>query len=512
MIITRRQQMLSNEIHKYDLPAIVDFMMEDKEEAELWKMLNLQFTYSRVKNHSDVTKYKHLFQPAPETDEDYLKIHKDKKKFLHSFEPFTDNDVAIIEKTMDSIKSVIKIDWKEVSDEDYAIESGNIRLFKSVLFYGNILAKVQGFVDHVKTDDGKTFCYLSLNTRDCNLAKERKVEITDNNKVVEAARHELSHVLGLGHSFEQPFDSKRFTVMSYKKSSLDLPSTLMLYDILTFQAYYGANNETNKENTYYNFEDYKDARKEQCIWDAGGSDTVDFSQESFNILDIRDGEFSKCSLDNNLSFAYTTKIENVTSYKHGQSILFLNQEDNVINTFDGNNALYFSDKNIQVDINHENPFERVKQRVLCKGWGNDILYSNRDQYDGQDLIVLDVSNPMALRFNVKGNNLLITNLTLNRKTKEKFMSSLFIANFMEHTDKYMFLVRTKSEKQTGLCKNKYHNTYYQNAQNLIKNNKPNIKLNKNTVQKISEYDEKVAFVNKTKVVERNSYLPLVIGM
>lgn len=509
-------------IHKYDLPAIVDFMMKYKKEAELWKMINLQFTYSRVKKQSDMSEFKDDFKPAPKTDEDYERIHKNKEEFLHSFEAFTDYEIAIIEKAMDSIKKVIKIDWKEVDDEESSKKAGNIRLFKSVYFYKSILSNVSGYIDHINVSDDQVFSYFSLNTKECNLSKKNNEEITDNHDVVDTARHELGHVLGLGHTFGQPFDEERYTMMSYDKPAFNAHSGLMVYDILTLQAYYGANNETNKGNTYYNFATFGDVSKKQCIWDAAGSDTIDTSEVSVKILDIREGEFSCNSQQGHdyfMSFAYKTKIENVTSCQYGESTIFLNQENNVVNISGGDNTLYFSDYNVNVDINHKTPFHRVKQKVFYQGWGHDILYSCKMKYHYSDRVVLDVSNPMALRFRVKGKDLLVTNITVNRKTNEKHLSSLLITNFVAHSDKYLFLVRTKTERQTELCQNKYHNSYYQNAQSLIKkghfndyDKKPKISLNKAILEKIKEYDDKIAYISKSRSIKTDTYIPLVIGL
>ncbi len=119
--------------------------------------------------------------------------------------------------------------------------------------------------------------------------------------------HELGHALGLKHPGDYsslgsrgdvpPFlsanDDQRHSVMSYNGFSSDwLPSKPMLYDIAAIQFLYGANPSTNAGNNTYEFKaDKLDAI--QAIWDAGGADTIDASEQTTRVtINLNPGHFS----------------------------------------------------------------------------------------------------------------------------------------------------------------------------------------------------------------------------
>jgi serralysin len=96
--------------------------------------------------------------------------------------------------------------------------------------------------------------------------------------------------------------------------------TLMMYDIAAIQQLYGANPTTRTGNTVYGFNSnaggfYDFADNDYpivCIYDAGGTDTLDFSGfTKATRLDLREGEFSNTPLlTKNVSIAFGTVIEN----------------------------------------------------------------------------------------------------------------------------------------------------------------------------------------------------------
>lgn len=136
--------------------------------------------------------------------------------------------------------------------------------------------------------------------------------------------HEIGHALGLKHSFESTntqgfvlscdLDNEAHTVMSYTNaphttvlnisgdakayswsSSYIYPSTLMLLDIEALQYLYGANNNTNKGNTTYRWDN--NAEILETIWDAGGTDTLDASNQTLAcVIDLRAGYYSSIGL------------------------------------------------------------------------------------------------------------------------------------------------------------------------------------------------------------------------
>lgn len=159
--------------------------------------------------------------------------------------------------------------------------------------------------------------------------------------------HEFGHTLGLKHpgdynstgdSIDGPFlpaklDNLDYTQMSYNTGAgFDLNGnygiTPMLYDIQAMQYLYGANTSYHLANDTYRF--VRDSAL-QCIWDAGGTDTLDFSQcTGATIINLNEGSFSSTAPGyNNISLAYNVKIERAIA-GNGGSTIYGNDSGNVI--------------------------------------------------------------------------------------------------------------------------------------------------------------------------------------
>ena len=178
--------------------------------------------------------------------------------------------------------------------------------------------------------------------------------------------HELGHALGLRHPNEDPnnlagdsTNNNQYTVMSYighpgeaDESGLDKdwPMTPMMYDIAAIQQLYGANLTTRTSNTTYfgpGSSIYAlDASGNLAetgrtailtIWDAGGIDTIDASNQSSAVrISLEPGTFSTIgSVENNIGIAMAVTvggqivnlIENATGGQ-GDDILIGNSGDN----------------------------------------------------------------------------------------------------------------------------------------------------------------------------------------
>ncbi len=158
--------------------------------------------------------------------------------------------------------------------------------------------------------------------------------------------HEIGHALGFSHPGEYnagegggPItyandaeyyeDSQQFTVMSYFTEGNTggnfgplYPATVMLDDIAAAQRVYGANMSTRTGDTVYGFNANADRpwfialNSESdlvfAVWDAGGTDTFDFSFYSeAGIIDLRQGHFSSVGgLVGNVAIAIGAIIEN----------------------------------------------------------------------------------------------------------------------------------------------------------------------------------------------------------
>ncbi|ENE9465845.1 M10 family metallopeptidase C-terminal domain-containing protein [Yersinia enterocolitica] len=144
--------------------------------------------------------------------------------------------------------------------------------------------------------------------------------------------HEILHAVGLKHtdglshreSVMHPF------IKSYPSKNHDeyFASTPQLYDIAALQYLYGANMNTRIGNDIYT---YSSNTPILCIWDAGGIDTFDFSDQTQDlVINLAAGSFSNVGrLTGNISIAYGTTIENAVGGR-GDDKIIGNDADNIL--------------------------------------------------------------------------------------------------------------------------------------------------------------------------------------
>lgn len=165
--------------------------------------------------------------------------------------------------------------------------------------------------------------------------------------------HELGHVLGLKHPFEDGVtlpadqDSDRYSIMSYTfHDGVDVsPSTPMLYDILAIQNLYGANWTTRAGDTVYAFDPATLAFK--TIWDGGGEDWIDAAQQTRAVrIDLRAGAFSSIGVksdgslaSDNVAIAFGVVIENAAG-GDGDDWIVGNGAHNTLAGGDGTDSLF----------------------------------------------------------------------------------------------------------------------------------------------------------------------------
>jgi hypothetical protein len=158
------------------------------------------------------------------------------------------------------------------------------------------------------------------------------------------AVHELGHSIGLRHPHgEGPGyreDSTAYTAMSYHDSSFgDDPyngkkiAAPMMHDIAAAQRLYGANTQTRKTNTVYGFNsntgrDFYSLKTAEdkpvfCVWDAGGTDTLDFSGfRQKQKINLNAESFSDVGgLKNNVSIAKGVTLENAVGGSSDDSLI-----------------------------------------------------------------------------------------------------------------------------------------------------------------------------------------------
>ncbi|WUR13860.1 M10 family metallopeptidase C-terminal domain-containing protein [[Empedobacter] haloabium] len=150
--------------------------------------------------------------------------------------------------------------------------------------------------------------------------------------------HELGHSLGLKHPGDYnaggggspgPYlpgalDNSDYTMMSYydgASKAIDgkRPAAPMLLDILAMQYLYGANTAWHAGNDVYTF---TNTAAPQCIWDAGGINTLDFSAcTGATIIDLNAGAFSETAPGlHNVALAYGVAVQRAVAGAGGATI------------------------------------------------------------------------------------------------------------------------------------------------------------------------------------------------
>lgn len=150
--------------------------------------------------------------------------------------------------------------------------------------------------------------------------------------------HELGHTLGLKHpgnynstggTIDGPFLPTATDTIDYSQMSYNIGSgyelnhqygiTPMLYDIQAMQYLYGANLTYHTGNDTYTF--LKNSPL-QCVWDAGGTDTFDFSScTDVTVINLNAGGFSATAPGyNNISIANNVLIERAVAGSGGSAI------------------------------------------------------------------------------------------------------------------------------------------------------------------------------------------------
>ncbi|CRL65481.1 M10 family metallopeptidase C-terminal domain-containing protein [Proteus vulgaris] len=216
-------------------------------------------------------------------------------------------------------------------------------------------------------------------------------------------------------------------IICQKKEHADFhynfPISPMLIDIYFIQQLYGKNTSTRTGDTVYGFNSNSERKAYtldtdrdviiSCIWDAGGNDTLDFSQYDVEQkIDLNEGAFSSIGgLENNISIAFGTIIENalgglkdnyilgnhvdnylkgnkgndILSGKKGDDTLYGEQGDDILYGDDGDDTLYggIGNDTLYGDNGDDLIFGEKGDDILFSGKGQDILYGG----SGNDVLI-----------------------------------------------------------------------------------------------------------------------------
>jgi len=276
--------------------------------------------------------------------------------------PFSSAQADDIRQAFKEISKFVNITFVEIEEDGSS--AGTIRLAMNTITdeAGNYREGIAATADPPSEEPrgGDVFFNKQFNSGNFStgLVQNSETGVGD----VTVLYHEIFHALGMEHPvdnketlFQESKNSREYTVMADEFSSENgadfnlngnnykVASTPMVYDIAPLQYLYGANMSHNASDTTYSYK--PDTPFIEAIWDAGGTDTLDFSNFSkANTISLVDGEYSTIGFDvdwsmtDNLGIAFDAIIEDAIGGS-GDDTIKGNDSSNSIEGGPGNDVI-----------------------------------------------------------------------------------------------------------------------------------------------------------------------------